>query len=51
MGFNAATIEINQKVLGVPSSILLEGGMTLKTMQPLGCLENMADNGYAMFSV
>ncbi len=39
MGFNSATIEINCKVLGVPSSILLEGGMEMNLMSPLGTLE------------
>jgi hypothetical protein len=27
MGFNTATLELNNKVIGVPSSILIEGGM------------------------
>lgn len=51
MGFNSATIEISQKVLGVPSSIMLEGGMNQYSMQPLGTLEPIDDNGYSMFSV
>jgi hypothetical protein len=33
IGFNSATIELNNnKVLGVPSSILIEGGMSLQTL-------------------
>jgi len=51
MGFNSATLELNNKVIGIPSSILLEGGMSLNNMQPLGTLETMNDHGYSVFSV
>lgn len=51
MGFNSATLELNNKVIGIPSSILLEGGMSLSNMQPLGTLEIINDHGYSMYSV
>ena len=51
MGFNSVTLELNNKIIGIPSSILLEGGMSLTTMEPLGTLDLINDLGYSVYSV
>lgn len=38
-------------MLGVPSSVLLEGGKTVNDLKPLGTLDPINDEGYSNFSV
>lgn len=39
------------KVLGVPSSVMLEGGDNLNNLAPLGALSLINDEGYNNFGV
>ena len=51
IGFNTVWTDYNDKVLGVPSSILLEGGLSKSSLTPLGTLELINDEGYSNYSV
>ena len=51
LGINTVWTDYNDKVLGVPSSILLEGGINKTSLLPLGTLELINDEGYSNYSV
>jgi len=51
IGFNTVWTDYNDKVLGIPSSILLEGGLNKNSLTPLGTLELINDEGYSNYSV
>jgi hypothetical protein len=51
LGFNTSWTDYSDKVLGVPTSILLEGGLTQNTLQPLGTLQLVNDEGYSQYGV
>lgn len=51
IGFNTVWTDYNDKVLGIPSSILLEGGLNKNSLLPLGTLELLNDEGYSNYSV
>jgi hypothetical protein len=38
MGFNSYLSDVTDKLLGTPSSIMIEGGLDSNNMFPLGCL-------------
>jgi len=51
IGFNSVWTDYNNKILGVPSSVLLEGGMSAEELVPMGQLELIRDEGYSNFAV
>ena len=51
IGFNTVWTDFSDKVLGLPSSVLIEGGTNLNSLVPLGTLEPINDEGYSNFSV
>jgi len=51
LGFHAIDTAFNNKIVGVPSTILLEGGLNLENMHSLGSLNLLDDEGYSNFSV
>lgn len=46
IGFNEVWTDYADKVLGLPSSVLVEGGMNEKNLIPLGTLEPINDEGF-----
>ena len=51
VGFNCVWSDYNDKVLGIPSSVLVEGGTSVNNFTPIATLEPINDEGYTNFSV
>ena len=51
IGLNSVWTDYSDKVLGIPQSILLEGGKSKEDIRPLGQLQLINDEGYGSFSV
>lgn len=51
IGFNTVWTDYSDKILGIPTSILLEGGLTPASLQPLGTLQLLNDEGYSQYGV
>ena len=51
IGFNSVWTDYSDKVLGLPTSVLLEGGTNDKQFFPLGSLEPINDEGYTSYAV
>jgi len=46
IGFTMFSTEGSDRIVSPPSSVLVEGGLTLEEMQPLANLQRVHDNGY-----
>ena len=51
IGFNSVWTDYSDKVLGVPSSVLVEGGTSVNDLSPIGTLTQINDEGYINYSV
>ena len=51
IGFNSAEHDFADMILGIPSSVLIEGGTSLNDLVPLGVLSPINDEGYNDFAV
>jgi hypothetical protein len=51
MGFQSYVADFTDKVFGVPSAVLVEGGADQNNLQPLGMMELVTDEAYTNFSV
>ena len=51
IGFTMFSTEGSDRIVSPPSSVLVEGGLTLEEMQPLANLQRVHDNGYYQYSV
>eukprot|EP01016_Furgasonia_blochmanni_P026639 TRINITY_DN28259_c0_g1_i1.p1 TRINITY_DN28259_c0_g1~~TRINITY_DN28259_c0_g1_i1.p1 ORF type:complete len:334 (-),score=80.63 TRINITY_DN28259_c0_g1_i1:34-978(-) len=51
IGFITVWTDFADKVLGVPTSVLLEGGLTQNNLKPLATLTPINDEGYTNFAV
>lgn len=51
LGFNSVWTDFNDKVLGIPSAVLLEGGLHPTDFTPLGSLQPLNDEGYSNVAV
>jgi len=51
IGFLVFNNDSTEMVSGLPSSVLLEGGMNLETLNPLSCLEEIPDHCYHFHGV
>ncbi len=51
IGFNTMSSEYNNKILGVPSSVLVEGGLNKDSLSPIASLIPIQDEGYSYYSV
>jgi hypothetical protein len=51
IGFQGFTTDFADKVLGTPSSVLLEGGNDPDNLLPIGQMELINDEAYAYYSV
>ena len=50
IGFNSYLSDSTDKLIGTPSSIMIEGGTDLNNLAPIGCLQYLNDEGYSNFS-
>lgn len=51
IGFHSVWTDYVDKVLGVPSSVMMEGGDSPNSLVPLGSLTLINDEGYTNFGV
>ena len=51
IGFNTVWVDHTDKVLGVPSSVIVEGGLNQNDLSHIATLEPINDEGYSNFSV
>lgn len=51
IGFNSVEPSILNKMVGVPSVVMLEGGLSLDNMHSMGQLSLLDDEGFSNFSV
>ena len=51
IGFNTVWTEHSNKILGIPSSVLVEGGLTKDNLSPIATLNPIQDTGYNYYSV
>mmetsp|Transcript_28555 Transcript_28555/g.25507 ORF Transcript_28555/g.25507 Transcript_28555/m.25507 type:complete len:80 (-) Transcript_28555:3951-4190(-) len=51
IGFNTVWTDYSDKVLGVPSSVIVEGGKSVNELSHLATLTPINDEGYVNFSV